>query len=627
MNLQVTSVSKKEQQLSNAGAAVFVITQEDIRRSGATDLPDVLRMVPGVDVARINANRWAIGIRGFNDAYSNKVLVLVDGRSVYNATFNGVFWDSQNIPLENIERIEVIRGPGGTVWGANAVNGVINIITKRASETQGALIASGAGSEQRADGLFEYGAAAGETGAYRVYGRYFDVGDSPSTAGQSSGDGWHAYQGGFRSDWNVSQRDNLTVQGDLQTTSGDQPLLTMFSDAIALPKYIDDPVENDLGNMLGRWTHTLDGGSEMTFQIYGDHVHRSEQGFQETINTFDFDFQHHLTAGSRNDIVWGVSLREIMDQFHTGYAFGIYPAHRDTVLVTGFVQDELRLTEGLHLTVGSKYEHSDFTGCDFEPSAQLVWSPNSRHAIWTSAAGATRQISPMDAGMQTDAASFLMDGTLAVVRLLGNPKLMPEGLRDVETGYRAQLTKSLSVDVALFASWFNHLQVAVPDGQYYVFDSGAPYMVFDYMFQNQGKSHTYGGEIFANWKVTNRWKLTPSYSLLRGAIEGAGPANTQIGLTPGSAPRNQVQIQSSMNVRRNVAWDSTLAYVGHLQFGNIPAYTRLDSRIGWHAFESVEFSLAGQNLLTARHPEFGDNYGLIHTEVERSVFGKVVWRF
>ena len=261
MNMQVTSVSKKGQNLKKTGAAVFVINQEDIRRSGVTNIPDLLRMAPGVDVARIDANTWAISIRGFNYRYSSRVLVLIDGRTVYTPTFSGVFWDEQDVPLEDIDRIEVIRGPGGTVWGANAVNGVINIITKSSKDTQGGLVTAGTGSEQSADGLFQYGGKAGQKGHYRVFGRYFNVENSARAGGGPAADGWHGSHGGFRSDWNPSDRDAVTVQGDLFGTSEGQTVTTLFSNQLPDFRTLNDKVTVGSGNVLGRWNHTFSNGS------------------------------------------------------------------------------------------------------------------------------------------------------------------------------------------------------------------------------------------------------------------------------------------------------------------------------------------------------------------------------
>ena len=347
MNVQVTSVSKREQKLSKAGAAVYVINQEDIRRSGATNIPDLLRMVPGVHVAQMNTHTWAISIRGFTDKYGDKVLVMIDGRSVYTPLTSGVNWDQQDVPLEDIDRIEVIRGPGGTVWGANAVNGVINIITKSSKATPGGLISAGAGSQEAAQGLVQYGGRIGAKGAYRVFGDYTNLGNSPAPTAQAVTDGWHKSHAGFRSDWELSPKDTMTVQGDLFQSREAQTIDTLFTNDLPREEIFDDQITVGAGNVLGRWDHTLLNGSGTSLQVYYDHYDRVERGLGETRNTVDVDFQHHLTLGSRNNIVWGAGYRVTSDNITPGYAIRYQPARRTDNLFSAFVQDEIRLTPSL----------------------------------------------------------------------------------------------------------------------------------------------------------------------------------------------------------------------------------------------------------------------------------------
>ena len=421
--MQVTSVSKKEQNLAKTGAAIFVITQEDIRRSGATNIPDLLRMVPGVDVARIDNNRWAVSIRGFNNPYANKVLVLVDGRSVYNPSFSGVFWDMLDVPLEDIERIEVIRGPGGTVWGANAVNGVINIITKRADATRGTLISAGAGSQDYGNGLMQYGGAAGQTGSYRIFAHYFDVGDSVFPGGQQAADGWQSGHAGFRSDWNLSPRDKLTVQGDFLQTAESQTISTLLSSALPQAEIITDPIQATSANALARWTHTLAGGSEMSLQVYEDYSRHLEENFLNVQKTLDIDFEHHIALGTRNDVVWGLGARVINSDYGVGYAFSIAPNRMDHLL-SGFLQDEFKITNSLSLTLGSKIEQNSFTGLEYEPSAQLVWSPTPKQTVWASVARAIRQPSAVDVALLDNLLSFPYGSTVAAALVTVGARLL-----------------------------------------------------------------------------------------------------------------------------------------------------------------------------------------------------------
>jgi iron complex outermembrane recepter protein len=624
MNIRVTSVSKKEQKLSQTGAAIFVITQEDIRRSGATNIPDVLRLAPGVDVARVDANRWAISIRGFNDQHANKLLVLIDGRSVYSPSFSGVFWDMQDVPLDDIDRIEVIRGPGGTVWGANAVNGVINIITKNSRATRGGLISAGAGSEDRADGLAQYGGDIGQAGSYRIFARYFDVGDSVLPGGQQADDGWQSGHAGFRSDWDLSPSDRLTVQGDFLQTGGGQTLTTLVSNALPKTETFSDVVSATAGNALGRWTRTLANGSEISLQLYEDYSRHLEQGFSDAQNTDDLDFQQHLSLGSWNDVVWGLGARVTEDDYGSGFALTILPSHQMEHRFTGFVQDELTLNGAWSLTLGSKVEHNNFSGFEYEPSARIVWAPSSRQAVWTSIARAIRQPGSSDEGLRVDAATVPLGPTFGLIQLLGNVDLRAEELRDVEAGYRTEVNNRISLDVAAFAGLYRNLESAVPQAPYFASQLGVPYLVLPELLENAASALSYGAEFSGNWNVKHGWRLSPGYSFLH--INATGDVSGLV-LSPGSAPSHQFQVRSLLDLPHRFEWDNTVGYVGKLGAGNIPAYARGDSRLGWRAGEFVDLSLVGQNLLSPRHAEFFDSYGVIHTLVERSVFGRITWRF
>ncbi len=625
MNIRVTSVSRKEQKLSKTGAAIFVITAEDIRRSGANNIPDLLRLAPGVDVARVDANRWAISIRGFNDQHANKVLVLIDGRSVYSPSFSGVFWDMVDVPLEDIERIEVIRGPGGTVWGANAVNGVINIITKSSAATQGGLIAAGAGSEDHADTLGQYGGTIGQDGDYRVFGRFFDAGHSVFPDGQRAADGWLGGHAGFRSDWNLSPRDGLTVQGDFLKTDESQTITTLFFNALPLAKTFNDPLTVTAGNVLARWNHTLANGSTMSLQMYDDYSRHLDLGFVDSQNTVDLDFQHHLALGSRNDVVWGLGARAIDSNYGTGYNFTILPSHRFDRLFSAFLQDEVKLTDALSLTFGSKMEHNDFTGFEFEPSAQLVWTPAEKQTVWASAARAIREPSSVDAGILNDLAAIPAGPGVAILQAVGNPHIQAEDLRDFEIGYRAQASKRLSLDAAGFASFYRNLESIAALPPYSMTQQGVPYLILPSTFVNGAGARTYGAEFFANWNVASHWRVSPGYSYFHLHIDGD---SSGLNPPPGTSPNHQFQVRSLVDLPHHLEWDSTLGYVSKLAAGTVPAYARLDCRVGWRVGEFVELSLVGQNLLTPRHSEFSDTfYPLNYTLVERSVFGKVTWRF
>ncbi len=630
MNVRVTSVSKKEQKLAKTGAAIYVINQEDIRRSGATSIPDLLRMVPGVDVAQIDSNQWNISIRGFAAA-ANKVLVLIDGRSVYVNTFSGVFWDVIDVPLEDIERIEVIRGPGGTVWGANAVNGVINIITKHSRDTKGGLVTAGAGSKETAAGLAQYGGDIGSQGTYRAFGQYANVDNSTFSGGQPAADGWHEWHAGFRSDWSLSSRDTLMVSGDLLTSAAGGTMTATFPDAPPRQAEVNRRLTNISGNVLGRWDHTLANGSDTSLQFYYNGLQRDgEAGVNLSNSSADVEFKHHLAAGGRNDIVWGLDYRVTSDDVRpvASYAFRINPPHRTDNLFGAFMQDEIRLSSSVFLTLGAKFEHNAYTGFEYEPSAQLVWTATDRHTFWASAARAIRQPARTDFGAQANVGTVpLPGGGVALATLSGNPDLQAENLYDYEAGYRAQIHPRLSLDFTGFLSYYRQLETTEPQTPYFAADPG--YLVVPLVFGNLARARDYGVELFATWDVTGRWKISPGYSLLRMTVKrDASSQDSAIEQIPGDSPQHQFQIRSLLNLRRNVEWDSSLMYVSALSHLAIPSYVRLDSRLGWRLGEFIEISLVGQNLLTPRHLEFFDASGtILHTEVERSIFGKITWRF
>ena len=629
LNVQVTSVSKKDQALFKTGAAIFVITQDDIRHSGAFNIPDLLRMVPGVEVARVDANTWAISIRGFNTRYSDKVLVLIDGRSVYTPSFSGVYWDQLDVPLENIDRIEVIRGPGGTVWGANAMNGVINIITKSSDATQGGLVSAGTGTEESAQATIQYGGHLGKAGTYRAFGHYSNIGSSTLASGEDGADAWRRFHGGFRSDWVLTPHDALMVQGDLSQNSEGQTLTTVLSNHLPAAATFNDRITVSTGDFLGRWNHSLANGSEFSLQAYYDHFDRIDQAIDEKLNTFDVDFQHHLAWGSRQDIVWGLDFRRYVDSLAPGYDVIFTPPRRTLTLYSLFVQDQIGITRSLTLTIGAKAEHNQYSGFDWEPSAQLVWTPTPRQAFWVSASQAVRQPSLMDSAIQYDITTVpLNDNSFGVLTLLGNPQIRNEQVRDYEAGYRAQAGKHLSIDLALFRSYYQHLETSEPGDPFAVDTPGPPHLVLPLYVNNLARARTYGGEIFAHWDATSHWRLSAGMSLLHmNVIKDPASQDSTVQGTTGDTPEHQFQIRSAVRLTHNLEWGTSAYFVGKLAEDSIPAYTRVDTRLGWRIGESLELSLVGQNLLTPRHAEFGDAFEVNHTQVERAGLVKLTWRF
>ena len=627
MAITVTSVSKKEQTLSKTAAAVFVINQEDIRRSGAFSIPDVLRMAPGVDVEQIDANAWAISIRGFNFRYSNKVLVLIDGRSVFTPSFSGVFWEHLDMPLEDIERIEVIRGPGATVWGANAVNGVISIITKSSKETKGGLVTAGGGSQLHTLGQLQYGGNAGTSGNYRVFAKYFDIGNS-AAAKAPAADHWRRSHAGFRSDWEITNRDSLMVQGDL---FANQESASYRPGSLATPfdTFYQQGLDAAGGDILVRWNHAISGRSQTSLQAYYDTYRRTEYGVPEVLRTFDLDFQHHLEAGDRNEIVWGLGYRAHNSGLSPGYDVAFSPPSRTDNLFSAFLQDEIRLSRAFSFIVGLKLEHNAYTGLETEPSARLSWNrPGSRHTIWAAASKAIRQPARSDSDIEAPLATIpLSPDTVQVLRLFGNPHVKAEEIRDYEVGYRSELTKKLSVDVATFLSFYRHLETFEPQPP--VILPGSPLQIFiPFTFQNNARATDYGGEVSLNWNANSRWRISPGYAYLHAALRQDPSSQGSTSSTIATDfPQNSFQLRSLLNLSSTMEFDQSLYYTARLPGGTIPGHARLDLRLSRRFGESAEVSIIGQNLLRPRTVEYGDASALLGTQVVRSVYGKITWRF
>jgi iron complex outermembrane recepter protein len=633
MNMQVTSVSKKEQTLSKAGAAAYVITQEDIRRSGMSKLPDLLRLAPGVNVAQLTASTWAISIRGFNDRYATKCVVLIDGRSVYSQQFSGVFWDQQAMPLEEIERIEIIRGPGGTVWGANAVNGVINIITKDSRDTHGGQFTAGGGTQDSVRGSMRYGGKLGKKGSYRVFGQLFNVENSVYADGSGAADGWAGAQAGFRTDWDLSPHDSLTVSGETYHTRGGQGLTTVVPQAGYRMLRFDDRLANDTSALLGRWSRSHRGGSETSVQVSMADLHRFDQSVDGQ-DIFDADVQHRFQVGKRHDLVTGAVFRRSIIEYHGLYSFRYDRTNLASSLIGTFLQDEIQLSRTVAFTLGSKFERNSFTGFEYEPSGQIVWTPNTRKTFWASAARAIRQPSWFNQNAVMESYSFPLEGGgIAVSHLRGSRASKAERLYDFEAGHRAQVSKRLSVDLAIFRSYYRELASTETGMPYFESDASTPHLAIPAYLANLAEGTTYGAEVIANWQVARNWRLTPVYSFLQMNLR-ADKSNDMTAVPyAGNSPKHQAQARSTLNLRKGMEWDIAAYFVSRLDgiLGGVPnrvnAHTRLDSRVAWQLSERGEFSVVGQNLLYSRHAEFSTSYQVNPTQVRRSLFGRLTWRF
>jgi iron complex outermembrane receptor protein len=631
MNMEVTSASRREQKVSQVAAAIFVIGQDDIRRSGALSIPDLLRAVPGLEVSQINANTWAVSARGFNHQFSDKMLVLIDERAVYQPTSGGVYWDTQDVPLEDIERIEVIRGPGATVWGANAVNGVINIITKQAKDTQGTLVTGGGGTQDRAFGTVRYGGTLGPDASYRVFTKYLDRGSLPDLTGQESNDGWHLLHGGFRTDASVSHQDSLTLQGDIYSGREGAVIGHIASIATSDNQNVQRFADLSGGNILARWTHSISSRFDTATQFYFDRYSRSGPESIEVRNTIDFDNQQHLVLGTRQDLVWGAGYRHSADRIAGTIDQAYSPSARSLQLFSAFVQDEITLQpERVFLTVGTKLEHNDYTGFELEPSIRMAWTPDVRDTFWAAVSEAVRTPTRVDADGEFNIAAFpLPDGTPAVLTITGNPQQKSEHLLATELGYRVEASTRVSIDLSAFFNHYRNLRSLAPGVPFSTVDT-VPYVDIPLVFGNQLHGTTQGIEVSAHFKVTDRWTLSPGYALLLMHLrtDSGSQDTTSVANVEGSNPHHQAQLRSSVNLSRGFSWDTSVYFVDRLPAQQVPSYTRLDTRFSWRPVDRLELSLMGQNLLQSYHVESNDTGTSVNpTQVKRSAYAKASWQF
>jgi iron complex outermembrane receptor protein len=633
VNLKVTSVSKKPERLSHSAAAIAVITGEDIRRSGVTTIAESLRLAPGMQVARVDSITWAISSRGFNDLFANKLLVLMDGRSVYTPLFSGVYWDVQDTLLEDIDRIEVIRGPGAALWGANAVNGVINITTKSAKETQGGLLAGGAGTEERGFGSVRYGGQINDKTWFRVYAKYFDRDDAATTSGGDAGDDWDRLRGGFRVDWEPSQPNLLTLQGDIYDGTERQHYILP---TLAPPYSTSQPQTLKLGggHLLGRWTHTFGEGADLRAQFYYDRTERELQIFREERDTLDFDLQSRFPLGERQDVVWGLGYRHAdSHNFKSNFNLAFVPGDRETEEYSAFVQDEITLVrERLRLTLGSKFEHNDYTGFEVQPSVRLLWTPHPKHSAWASISRAVRTPSRADNDLRL-VNSVIPPGVPplslpapGVVSLVGNPAKQSEVLVAYEAGYRVQLHDRVTADAAVFYNDYHRLSTFEPAGQDLSTLPGS--ILLPQVFQNRAKGETYGGEISANIQLTGWWRLRPAYSYLQVQRHRRRSQDPTAENGERDDPHHQVSLRSEMDLPWHLQLDCMGRYVDALPSRGVPSYVEADVRLGWRPTKQWEISITGHNLLDNRHREFKQLIlGPPQTELERGVYGKITFRF
>jgi iron complex outermembrane receptor protein len=594
-DVQVISVSRQPEPLARAPSSIYVITNEEIRRSGATTLGEALRSAPNLQVARINSVQYAITARGFNNSLANKLLVLIDGRTVYTPLFSGVFWDQHDLVLSDVDRIEVISGPGATLWGANAVNGVINIITRTAGETQGGRVSVGGGNFER-NASVRYGGTLGTTGHYRAYAKTTSFDATQRSSGISALDEWSKQQVGFRADWD-NDVDRVTLQADIHDgRSQDRGTAAGFAFG---------RIEVSGANVLGRWTRTLANGSDLRVQSHFDHTERDDAlFFRPRRDTFDVELQHGIVRGA-HDVVWGGGYRRTSDDIGTGFITTFIPASRDLKWANVFVQDRIELRSNLETTVGLKLERNDYTGTESLPSARLAWTPVDGRLVWAAASRAVRAPSRIDRDV-------FFPGTPPFL-VIGGPNFQSEVAKVIEVGYRAQPRADIGYSITIFEHDWDKLR------------SGTAIPV---QLENRIEGDVYGVEAWANWRATERWELAGGLTTLEkdlalepGSTDPAGVANP----TLANDPEFQWTLRSSLRLPLGLTLDLSARRVDSLPNPKVPRYAAVDARLAWESRARLGVVLTVRNLLDSAHPEF--EAAPNRSELPRSALLTVDWRF
>jgi iron complex outermembrane receptor protein len=640
MNIDVTLASRKKDKLFHAAAAMTVVSRDDIRRSGVTSIPEALRMVPGMEVARLDANKWAVSARGFNSLYSNKMLVLMDGRSLYSPVFSGVFWESLDVLLEDVDRIEVILGPGATLWGSNAVNGIINIISRDAKSTQGGFVGLGAGTVEKGFGSFRYGGRLGKNLFYRFSLKHSKRGPFVNSDGVPANDGWTMSTGEFRMDWEPSERSTFTVQGDLHAgTVGQEGKPTLFQEIkMGIP---DNKTRLRSGNVIAKWFHRTSEKSDVSLRLSFD---RSERKDTVVIggeyNTFDMDFQHHFHWGSRHDVVWGTGCRVTRDRLQRDLMASMNPDRKTYGVLSVFAQDEIELAKNrLRLSIGSKFERNDFTGFEIQPNVRLLWTPEDRHTAWAAVSRAVHIPDRSDYDLQ-----IRYDLQPLQFILSGNPELRSEKLIAYELGYHYRPLDGLLVNLNAFYNRYHSITnynigtvriVPVPLS-----------IQLPFFMDNLMSGFTAGCELGADYQVHKRIRLRGSYAYLKIRLTPSGETlaryaefQKELNLDPNvinalltskteKSPAHQVSLRGSAKVRTHLEADVNFRYVARLPGIGVGRYFGMDARLGWTPLSNLELYVVGQNLLEADHFEFDEQPSpFSSTRVQRGVYAGMNFRF
>ena len=619
MNIQVTSASKKAESLSAAPAAIFVITGEDIRRGGFSSVPDALRTVPGLYVVQQSSHVWLVTARGFSNEFNDKMQVLIDGRLVYSPTFGGVYWDVQDPPLEDIDRIEVIRGPAGTLWGADAENGVINIITKEAGKTQGFLVASSAGVNEGYATRVRYGGKFGDNFAYRIYGTSNDWLSSVDAAGDPNYDAWSITQGGARFDWNVSQKDTVTFDGEgYSGRIRDVAAVFIPTSVVAMQEDTSGVVKG--GHVLGEWKHSFSDRSETDVLGYCDWTDRFGATDSENRDTCDIDFQHHYSFTPRHTVTWGGSILTTGDLWTDSFTISITPSYKRDTTFSAFVQyDVMLVPDKLRLIAGSKFEHNPYTGFEYQPQIRVVWTPNSRNTLWAAASRAVGTPNRIDEGL-LDRISQInpLPPPSEFLLYSGDSGVKSEILHAFEVGYRYEWNQKFSLDATAYYNDYDGLAGLSAPGTPII--NPSPFFIDlpVYVINEQGAAQTHGLELYAKYTPVRRWTVSAGITELRGTSPpGTGyPAVTD-------NPLHEINVQSKLDLTRFVNFDASYYYndaIAHL----LPPLNRVDVGLSTKSIRGFTLSVWGRNLQQDRHQE-AIPAAYLGGEIRRSVIFKAIW--
>lgn len=628
-NFDIYSLSKKKENAFDASSATYIITSEDIRRSGVTSIPEALRMAPGVQVSRIDGNKWAITIRGFDRQFSNKLLVMIDGRTVYTPLFSGVFWELTDYLIEDIDKIEVVRGPGGTIWGANAVNGIINIITKNAAQTQGSYVSQVVGNEDKSITEVRYGGKTADNDHYRIYAKKLirDSNARKYSDGKSNDDGTVQDKAGFRYDITSIKDSSISVHGDISSGKSDN----YFT--------FDQDVQSKgsrTANLMVSWDKTLSKKSSFTLQSYLDYDQFDLPVLKRSGRTFDVDFQHFYNFSKENQFIWGLGYRDISDDIEQNNVNGTsftpiayYPDKRNDEIYSAFIQDKIGLiADKLYWTIGSKFLMNDYTGFEYQPNTRLTFYPSRNQTLWAAVSRAVR--TPTRGEISFDIKDYPSGYSVSI----GSPQAESENVLAYEAGYRIKPTNKTLFDLTGYYNKYSKLRTYEDIGL-----GGTA------IAANLGSGESYGFEAVGKWQVNNELRLEASYDYLKmnlGVSSASSDATTSVlaasdrlALAAGQSPKNQFRVRSYYNITPKIEFDNMLYYVDELPLAKtsstdpsgIPAYFRFDTRIGYIATKNLDFSFGIKNLFDDRHSEFKAASYNVRTEIARTYYMKAVWQY